>query len=59
MNNGEPLITVENVSKKFCRNLKRSLWYGMKDLSSELLGRSHSHKDLSKDEFWALNDASF
>ena len=34
----ESLVKVENVSKKFCRDLKRSLWYGMKDLGSELLG---------------------
>jgi hypothetical protein len=34
--------------------LKRSLWYGMKDLGSELIGRSKSHKALRKDEFWAV-----
>jgi hypothetical protein len=28
----ETLIKVEHVSKKFCRSLKRSLWYGMQDL---------------------------
>jgi lipopolysaccharide transport system ATP-binding protein len=28
---------VEGVSKKFCRDLKKSLWYGMKDVASELL----------------------
>ena len=27
------LVKAENVSKKFCRDLKRSLWYGVKDLS--------------------------
>ena len=55
----DTLIKVENVSKKFCRRLKRSLWYGMKDLGSELIGRSNSHKDLRKDEFWANKDISF
>ncbi|GAX62967.1 polysialic acid transport ATP-binding protein [Candidatus Scalindua japonica] len=59
MNDSEVLIKVENVSKKFCRKLKRSLWYGMKDLGSELIGRSNSHRDLRKDEFWALDDVSF
>lgn len=59
MTNSEVLIKVENVSKKFCRNLKRSLLYGMKDLGSELVGRSNSHKDLRKDEFWANKDISF
>jgi lipopolysaccharide transport system ATP-binding protein len=56
----ETLIKVENVSKKFCRNLKRSLWYGMKDLGTELLGQSHDHDGhLRKDEFWAVKDISF
>jgi ABC-type polysaccharide/polyol phosphate transport system, ATPase component len=31
----------------------------MKDFGSELLGRSNSHKDLRKDEFWAVDDVSF
>lgn len=30
------LIRVENVSKKFCRSLKRSLWYGICDITREL-----------------------
>jgi lipopolysaccharide transport system ATP-binding protein len=55
----DTLIKVENVSKKFCRRLKRSLWYGMKDLGAELIGRSNSHKDLRKDEFWSVDDISF
>jgi hypothetical protein len=29
------LVRVEKVSKRFCRSLKRSLWYGLQDLSSE------------------------
>ena len=35
----ETLIKVENVSKKFCRDLKTGLWYGVKDLASEVVGR--------------------
>ena len=53
------LIRVENVSKKFCRDLKRSLWYGMKDLGSELICRQHNEDELRKDEFWAVRDVSF
>lgn len=34
---GEVLIKVEGVSKKFCRDLKKSLWYGVKDMAAELL----------------------
>ena len=33
---GEVLIRVENVSKKFCRNLRKSLWYGVQDIAAEL-----------------------
>ncbi len=53
------LITVDNVSKKFCRSLKRSLWYGVRDLGAELTGRSNGHRGLRKHEFWALKDVSF
>jgi len=53
------LIKADNVSKKFCRRLKRALWYGAKDLTSELLGRRTRRKGLRTDEFWALRDVSF
>jgi lipopolysaccharide transport system ATP-binding protein len=55
----EPMIVVNQVSKKFCRDLKRSLWYGVKDVSSELIGSQNSRINLRKDEFWAVKDASF
>jgi len=55
----DTLVTVQNISKKFCRKLKRSLWYGMKDLGAELIGRNNSHKELRKDEFWTVKDISF
>ena len=32
----EVLVRVEGVSKKFCRSLKNSLWYGVCDIASEL-----------------------
>ena len=35
------LVRVENVSKRFCRSLKRSLWYGLQDLGNEIGGRRH------------------
>lgn len=53
------LIRVENVSKKFCRDLKRSLWYGVKDIASELAGQSKKDHALRKGEFWAVKDVSF
>ncbi|MBC8487085.1 MAG: ATP-binding cassette domain-containing protein [Bacteroidetes bacterium] len=58
----EPLVKAENVSKKFCRDLKRSLWYGVKDMGSELMGKrkdNPGNQELRKDEFWAVDDVSF
>lgn len=59
----DTLVKVENVSKKFCRSLKRSLWYGMQDIGAELLGRSHQGQNglppLRADEFWAVQDINF
>ena len=57
-NDREVLVRVENVSKKFCRDLKKSLWYGVQDVASELVGRKYEH-DLRPDEFWAVKDVSF
>jgi lipopolysaccharide transport system ATP-binding protein len=57
---GETLIKVEGLSKKFCRNLKKSMWYGMQDIGSELLGRRHGTDGvLRQDEFWAAKDINF
>lgn len=56
--NKEVLVRVENVSKKFCRSLKKSLWYGIKDIGSELTGRKYEH-ELRPDEFWSMKDISF
>jgi lipopolysaccharide transport system ATP-binding protein len=54
------LIKVDTASKKFCRNLRTSLWYGLKDLASEITGQRHENLDeLRSGEFWALRDVSF
>lgn len=55
----ETLIKVEGASKKFCRSLKRSLWYGVKDVASELFDRRDHHHALRINEFWAVKDLSF
>ncbi|NTV48339.1 MAG: ABC transporter ATP-binding protein [Geobacteraceae bacterium] len=52
------LVSVENVGKKFCRSLKKSLWYGVQDMAGEILGCCREH-DLRADEFWAVKDVSF
>ncbi len=59
MNNNEPLIKAEKVSKKFCKSFKRSLWYGVQDSCRELSGQSEYSHDLRKNEFWALKNVSF
>lgn len=56
----DTLIQVEGVSKKFCRSLKRSLWYGLHDIGRELIGRTHGGDGhLRRDEFWAVRDVAF
>ncbi|OIQ30641.1 MAG: ABC transporter [Bacteroidetes bacterium MedPE-SWsnd-G2] len=55
--NKEVLVKVEGLSKKFCKNLKRSLWYGLQELNPF---KSHlNDHELRKDEFWAVKDVSF
>jgi lipopolysaccharide transport system ATP-binding protein len=56
--NDDLLIKVDNVSKKFCRDLKTSLKYGVIDLTSEML-RIKRNVELRKKEFWAVDDVSF
>jgi len=56
----EALIKVDGASKKFCRSLKRSLWYGLQDLGREVTARRHGGDgQLRPDEFWAIKDVSF
>lgn len=58
----EMLINVEGAGKKFCRDLRKSLWYGLKDVASELVaGKRHSEKRalLRPEEFWAVDAVSF
>lgn len=54
-----PIVSVERVSKKFCRSLKHSLWYGVRDLADELIVRDRSGPlKLRQGEFLALKDVS-
>ena len=59
MQTKKPVIKISNLSKKFCPSLKRSLWYGVKDLFSELSFSCRSNLKLRKGEFWALKDINF
>lgn len=58
MQENEVLVKVEGLSKKFCKDLKTSLWYGVKDLYNSTLGMK-TGDSLRKDEFWAVKDISF
>ncbi|MGF1514132.1 MAG: polysaccharide ABC transporter ATP-binding protein [Elainellaceae cyanobacterium] len=54
-----PVISVEGVSKKFCRDLKRSLFYGVQDIAADLTGRGRRSHKLRPQEFWALQGVKF
>lgn len=58
VNHGDVLLSVEQLSKKFCRDLKRSVIYACSDIFSELIGRSRS-SHLRYKEFYALKDVTF
>ncbi|MGD1872012.1 MAG: ABC transporter ATP-binding protein [Mastigocoleus sp.] len=50
------VINVNGVSKKFCRSLKKSLFYGLIDICTELTGIERKSYQLRKGEFWALKN---
>ncbi|RCJ25523.1 ABC transporter ATP-binding protein [Nostoc minutum NIES-26] len=58
-NESDIVLSVNGVSKKFCRDLKRSLMYGVQDMTSELLGLREKSDKLRPKEFWALDNVSF
>lgn len=53
------LIEVKGVSKKFSRNLNKSLWYGLQDMTGSVIGQRSNQSELRKDEFWAVKDINF
>ena len=60
---GDVLVKVNGVSKIFCRDLKKSLLYGLKDSITDLLWpkrKSSSQREaLRPGEFWANKNISF
>ena len=58
MDEKEVLVKAEGLSKKFCKDLKTSLWYGVQDLFSNLRGNS-KERFLRDQEFWAVRDINF
>ena len=53
------LVKVEGARKKYCRDLRRSLWYGMQDVLGALTLRRQDTNMLREFEFWAIDDVSF
>lgn len=55
------ILDVDHVWKIYCRNLKRSMRYGIQDLGREVLGkgRDRTKADLRPGEFCAVKDAHF
>ncbi len=58
MEDNEVLIKVEHLSKKFCKDLRTSLWYGVKDLYANVRGNKEE-RTLRPEEFWAVKDINF
>lgn len=58
MANGKARVTVEGVSKKFARSLKRSFIYGAEEIVRAAIGRQ-PNQQIRDSEFWALRDVSF
>ena len=54
----DTLLKVDNVAKKYSRTLKRSLWYGVKDILHETSGTTRGSDRLRKGEFWSLDGVS-
>jgi lipopolysaccharide transport system ATP-binding protein len=52
-------IAVTQLSKKFCKSLRRGLYYGALDVLSAGMGSADRGRRLRRDEFWALDDINF
>lgn len=57
--NNEVVLSVKNISKRFCRDLKRSLVYGIQDIVGEVMCLRKDNTSLRAREFWALDNISF
>lgn len=57
--NNNLAVKVENVAKKYCKSLKRSMLYGIADIGRNIIGLSSHPEILRKNEFWAIKEVSF
>lgn len=58
MSESSNVLSVSGLSKKYCRSLRRALWYGLQDIGREVLPIAPP-AGLRRDEFWAVDDVSF
>lgn len=52
-------MSLKGVSKKFCSDIKRNLFYCFTDVLKKQIGLSLKNNELRPKEFWALDDVSF
>jgi len=55
----EEAVEVRYVWKKYCKSLKKSMVYGLTDITRNVFGLSTRSERLREEEFWALLDVSF
>jgi lipopolysaccharide transport system ATP-binding protein len=53
------VLSVEGVSKKFCKSLRSGLLYGLEDIACEVVGLRRRTARLRRHEFWALRGVDF
>lgn len=53
------LLKCEGVGKKFTRNLRQSMVYGLQDVARCLVGKPAATQELRSGEFWSLENVSF
>ena len=56
---GGNVLAVSGLSKKYARQLRTALAYGVRDMARELLPGRSAPARLRSGEFWALHDVSF
>ena len=55
---GDWMICASGLRKKYCRDLRRSLWYGVSDVLGALSPWKVGQASLREHEFWAVDDVS-
>ena len=56
--NDDLILEADDVSVKYCKDLKKSLWFGATDIARELSGRAPPPLALRESEMWALRHAN-